>query len=93
MAAAITHAIPNNPTTATQTQAVAKPATSTPKAAPSKSTLPSSTPQDTVQISNAAQTALQEASETSSQTAREAQRGDRQAQNLLARETATKKLG
>jgi hypothetical protein len=92
MASPVTHATPNIPTTAIQTQAVAKPVTSSPKAGPSKSTLTTSAPQDTVQISGAAQ-ALQEATETSTQTAREAQKGDRQAQNLLAREIATKKLG
>jgi len=93
MAGTITHATPNIATTAIQTQAAAKPVTSSPKAAPSKSTVTTGAPQDTVQISGAAQTALQEAVETSTQTAREAQRGDRQAQNLLAREAATKKLG
>ena len=47
-------------------------------------------PQDTVTISNAARQALQESAETSTQTAQEAQRGDLQAQHLLAREAAAK---
>jgi hypothetical protein len=45
-------------------------------------------PKDTVQISTAAQTALQESQETQVQTAKEAGNGDRQAQKLLAKETA-----
>jgi hypothetical protein len=93
MAIGITNVTQNNPTTAIQTPAVAKPATSSPKAAPSKPTATTRVPQDTVQISGAAQTALQEASETPAQTAREAQKGDRQAQNLLAKETPSKKIG
>jgi hypothetical protein len=47
---------------------------------------------DTVQISNAAR-ALQETIETPAQTAKEASRGDRQAQRLLAKEGAAEKLG
>ncbi|CAD6538445.1 hypothetical protein LMG27952_03356 [Paraburkholderia hiiakae] len=43
-----------------------------------------------VTISNAARTALAEATETSVQTAQEANRGDRQAQRLLAKEQANK---
>jgi hypothetical protein len=94
MAIGITNVTQINPTTAIQTQAVAKPVTPSPKAAPSKPTsTTSSVPKDTVQISGAAQTALQEASETPAQTAAEAQKGDRQAQNLIARHTPTKKIG
>jgi len=93
MAIGITNVTQINPTTAIQTQAVAKPVTSSPKAAPSKPTSTTHVPQDTVQISGAAQTALQEASETPAQTAAEAQKGDRQAQDLIARHTPTKKIG
>ena len=45
---------------------------------------------DTVNISNAALAAFQEATETSVQTAKEAAKGDRQAQRLLAKEAAAK---
>ena len=45
---------------------------------------------DPVQIANAAQAALKEATETPTQTAKEAQSGDRQAQKLLAKESAAK---
>ena len=94
MAIGITNVAQNNPTTAIQTQAVAKPATSSPKTAPSNPTSTAGVPKDTVQISTAAQAALQEASETSAQTAAEAQKGDRQAQNLIARHTPpSKKVG
>jgi hypothetical protein len=51
--------------------------------------------QDTVQISQASQQALaamKEATESASQTAQEASHGDRQAQRLLAKEAADKKL-
>jgi hypothetical protein len=48
-------------------------------------------PVDTVHISTAAQSALQEASESQVQTAKDARGGDRQAQRLLAKETAAKK--
>ena len=48
-------------------------------------------PVDTVHIPNAAQSALREATETQVQTAKEARGGDRQAQRLLAKETAVKK--
>ena len=51
-----------------------------------------STPKDTVQISKAAQTALQESQETQAQTTKEAQGGDHQAQRLLAKEIAAKKV-
>ncbi|MGF6934418.1 hypothetical protein OKW41_003557 [Paraburkholderia sp. UCT70] len=44
----------------------------------------------TVRISSAARALLAESSETSVQTAQEAAKGDRQAQRLLARETAVK---
>jgi hypothetical protein len=47
--------------------------------------LPQPAAKDTVQISNAAHSALQEASETRAQTMREAQSGDVQAQQKLAR--------
>lgn len=52
---------------------------------------PVAAPKDTVQISTAAQTAVQEARETRTQTTQEAAKGDRQAQNLLAKETAAQK--
>jgi hypothetical protein len=94
MAIGAVNATQNNPTTAIQTPAVAKPATSSPKAAPSKPTSTTGVPKDIIKISIAAQTALQEASETSAQTAAEAQKGDRQAQNLIARHTPpSKKVG
>jgi hypothetical protein len=47
---------------------------------------------DTVSISAAAKAAQQETVETPSQTAKEARSGDRQAQRLLAKEAAAKKL-
>ena len=45
---------------------------------------------DTVQISSSAKAVMQEAQETAAQTAQEAGRGDRQAQRLLAKESAAK---
>jgi hypothetical protein len=60
-------------------------------AARAKQTAPAtSATTDTVQIANAAQAALKEATETPTQTAKEAQSGDRQAQKLLAKESAAK---
>jgi len=71
--------------------------------APTKATAPATTnkkttqqssaskPADSVQISSAAQAALKETLETSAQTAREAAGGDRQAQRLIARESAAEK--
>ena len=47
---------------------------------------------DTLQISSAAQMALQEAMETQAQTIKEASTGDRQAQRLLAKEVAARKV-
>jgi hypothetical protein len=88
MAHAITSATQTQATTMTQSQPVAKPASAVQASAPAKV---SSTPKDTVQISSTAQTALQESLETPVQTARAAVSGDRQAQRLLARETAAKK--
>jgi hypothetical protein len=48
-------------------------------------------PVDTVHIPNAAQSALRKATETQVQTPKEPRGGDRQAQRLLAKETAAKK--
>jgi hypothetical protein len=92
MAIGITNAIQNNPTTASaiQTQPVAKPAALSQKATQTQAPSKTSAATDTVQISNAAVAALKEATETPVQTAREAQSGDRQAQRLLAKETAAK---
>jgi hypothetical protein len=58
----------------------------------SESTQPKPEPAatDTVKISGAAMAALQEAMETPAQTAKEAGKGDRQAQRLLAKEAAAK---
>jgi hypothetical protein len=94
MISATTNPAQTNPTTATATQAqsAAKAAAPSPKPAPSQAPPTSPTVTDTVQISNAAR-ALQETIETPAQTAKEASRGDRQAQRLLAKETAAEKLG
>lgn len=88
MANAITSAIQAAPIAPVQTMAAAKTASANQKSAPQTSPIP----KDTVQISNAAQTALQESQETQAQTAKEAVGGDRQAQRLLAKETAAKKV-
>ena len=86
--------MPSPISSAAQTQpAVAVP----PKPAPSKSNQSKAQPSkatDTVQISSAAQAQLnasQELKETQSQTAQEANRGDHQAQRLLAKENAAEK--
>jgi hypothetical protein len=78
---------------ASAAHASAKPAVASQKPAPAQPQPVAKThvPVDTVHISNAAQSALQEATETQLQTAKEARGGDRQAQRLLAKETAAKK--
>jgi hypothetical protein len=76
----------NSVTSAPQTQPVAQSAPVSPKPIQVK---PKAAATDTVTVSAAAQ-ALQEATETPAQTAKEAQRGDRQAQLLLAKENAEK---
>jgi hypothetical protein len=53
---------------------------------------PQPTITDTVQISSAAQAVLQEANETAAQTDQEARHGDMQAQRLLARKAALRKV-
>jgi hypothetical protein len=73
-----------NPTPPPTNAAVSTPKPAAPQAPASQAVA------DTVQISNAAR-ALQEAIETPAQTAKEASRGDRQAQKLLAREAAAHK--
>jgi hypothetical protein len=79
---------PVSPATQVQPQA---PVQNTPaRPAPAQSTAPPS-PKDTVTLSAAA-LLNQELTETSVQTATEASHGDIQARNLLARETADKKL-
>jgi hypothetical protein len=79
---------------AAQTQPVAQSkGTSTQK--PTQPDSQTATSPDTVQLSKAAQAtlaALQEARETPAQTAREAGKGDRQAQRLLAKEAAAKSV-
>ena len=70
----------------TQTQPVAKSATSSTQSHPQPAARIIT---DTVQISSAAQ-ALQEAIESPAQTAKEASAGDHQAQRLLAREAAAR---
>ena len=93
MTIAIANAAHTDPAavSAAQTQPVAQPASLSPKAVQPQPASKTSVPTDTVRISTAAQTALQEAVETPVQTAKEAQRGDRQAQRLLAKEVATRK--
>jgi len=81
----------NNATTTAAVNA-SQPAASR-QTAPSKAAAASNTKTDTVTISNAAQTAMREATETQSQTVQEARAGDRQAQHLLAKETAAKQVG
>ena len=85
MISAIANSAQANPTTAAQAQPAAK------AAAPSRTPSPSPVVADTVQISNAAKALMQEAIETPAQTAKEAGRGDRQAQRLLAKEEAAAK--
>ena len=72
---------------ALQTQPVAQSALVSPKPVHVK---PKAAATDTVDVSAAAKAALQEATETPAQTAKEAQRGDKQAQLLLAKENAEK---
>lgn len=72
-------------TAAPQTQPVAQSAPLSPKPVHIK---PKAAATDTVNVSAAAKAALQEATETPAQTAKEAQRGDKQAQLLLAKENA-----
>lgn len=77
-------------TAAPQAQPVAQSAPVSPKPEHMK---PKAAAADTVQVSTAAKAkaaAMQEATETPAQTAKEAQRGDRQAQMLLAKENAEK---
>jgi hypothetical protein len=90
MANAISSATPADPTIAPAAQKlpVAKSAKATDDSTQAK---PVAAPKDTVQISGAAQSAVQEARETRTQTTQEAAKGDRQAQKLLAKETAAKK--
>lgn len=63
-----------------------------PKASQTKAPVTNTLQADTVQISSAAVLAMKEAMETPAQTSQEASRGDRQAQRLLAKETADAKL-
>ena len=93
MANPITSATQAGPQAAAQAKPVVEPATSSQKSAAPQQPGSSSPLADTVHISSAGQSALQEAIETSAQTAREARGGDRQAQNLLAREAAAGKIG
>jgi hypothetical protein len=90
MANAISSATPADPTIAAAAQKlpVAKSAKATDDSTQAK---PVAAPKDTVQISGAAQSAVQEARETRTQTTQEAAKGDRQAQKLLAKETAAQK--
>jgi hypothetical protein len=74
-------------TAAPQTQPVTQSASVSPKPVHVK---PKAAATDTVNVSAAAKAALQEATETPAQTAKEAQRGDKQAQLLLAKENAQK---
>jgi regulator of protease activity HflC (stomatin/prohibitin superfamily) len=73
-------------TAAPQTQPAAQSAPESPKPVHVK---PKVAVKDTVNVSAAAK-AMQEATETPAQTAKEAQRGDKQAQILLAKEKAEK---
>jgi len=73
-------------TAAPQTQPVTQSASVSPKPVHVK---PKAAATDTVNVSAAAK-AMQEATETPAQTAKEAQRGDKQAQILLAKEKAEK---
>jgi len=90
MSNAISNSAYTNQTTAVQAQPAAKAAAPSPKPAPAKAPAPSPAVNDTVQISNAARAMMQEAIETPVQTAKEAAKGDRQAQRLLAKEAAAK---
>ena len=76
----------------TQAQSPAKTSAPSPRPAPPKPPSSRAPATDTVQLSNAA-LAIQESIETPAQTAKEASSGDRQAQRLLAREAAAKKVG
>jgi hypothetical protein len=81
------------PAPPTQAHAAAKPAVASqkPALAQPQPVAKAHIPVDTVPIPDAAQSALQEAPETQVQTAKEARGGDRQAQQLLAKETAAQK--
>jgi hypothetical protein len=93
MANPVASATQVRPQAAAQAKPVIESATSSPKSIPLQQPAKSSTPADAVHISSAGQSAVQEAIETSAQTGREARGGDRQAQNLLAREAAARKTG
>ena len=73
-----------------QATAVAQPASKTQSQSSTTTQSSTSSASYAVTISNAARTALAEATETSVQTAQEANRGDLQAQRLLAKEQANK---
>jgi hypothetical protein len=75
-----------------QTRPAPGPTAVSPKPTPPTPQPAAPTTADTVQISNAALTAMKEATETPAETAKEARSGDHQAQRLVAKEAATKKL-
>ncbi|HET6143127.1 MAG TPA: hypothetical protein VFE02_06430 [Candidatus Acidoferrales bacterium] len=84
-------ALPNNVSeNAAQTQSAAKAQMSSQKPATAQKPAAANSPTDTVQISTSAKAILQEATETKAQTAQEAQKGDAQAQRLLAKEGTPK---
>ena len=86
MVTAISNATPTQPVAQATKTSAQKPARSESKSAPQTDTIQQS------QTAQAALAALQEASETPAQTAKEAGNGDRQAQALLAREAAGKRV-
>jgi len=77
---------------AAQAASTQQPANSQPKSTPSP-TSAANTINDTVTISTAATSVMRELTETPGQTMDEANRGDRQAQRLLAQEEAAAKAG
>ena len=91
MAHAITNATQADPTIAAAAQKLPVAKSAAKATDNSTQAKPVAAPKDTVQISTAAQTAVQEARETRTQTTQEAAKGDRQAQKLLAKETAAQK--
>lgn len=92
MANAITNVVQNQAAAAQSNLAAKATAVPSQKAAPVQAQAKAAPIQDTVKISSAA-SVLQEAVETPVQTAQEARGGDRQAQRLLAKEAASKKVG
>jgi hypothetical protein len=92
--AAIASNLQNTPrVTGPKSQSAAAPAKSPSVAAPTSPALAHSSASVASAVVNAAAAAIKEVTETSAQTAKEASRGDRQAQTLLAKEAGARAGG